>query len=72
MKAKWGAGLAGLMLCLGSSMSPAYASEVLETVQVSERVYALVGELTQRSPDNFGNNMTGGFIIADDGVVVVD
>lgn len=72
MKAKWTAGLAGLLFCLGSSMAPAYASDVFETVQVSDRVYALVGELTQRSPDNLGNNMTGGFIIADDGVVVVD
>ncbi|HSO44973.1 MAG TPA: MBL fold metallo-hydrolase [Rhodoferax sp.] len=39
---------------------------------MSDRVYALVGELTQRSPTNLGNNMTSGFIIADEGVVVVD
>lgn len=49
--------------------SPASA---FETVRVSERVYALVGDLGQRSPQNLGHNMTSGFVIADDGVVVVD
>lgn len=45
---------------------------IFKTVKVTDRVYALVGELTQRSPSNLGNNMTSGFIIADDAVVVVD
>lgn len=45
---------------------------VFKTVKVSDRVYALVGELTQRSKTNLGNNMTCGFIITDDAVVVVD
>ena len=44
----------------------------METVKVSERVYALVGDLGQRSATNLANNMTSGFIIADDGVVVID
>ena len=48
------------------------ADSVFKTVKVGERAYALVGELTQRSPSNLGNNMTGGFIVADDGVVVID
>ncbi|TXT38112.1 MAG: soxH [Comamonadaceae bacterium] len=48
------------------------AEPIFKTVQVTNRVYALVGELTQRSPHNLGNNMTCGFIITDDGVVVVD
>jgi glyoxylase-like metal-dependent hydrolase (beta-lactamase superfamily II) len=43
-----------------------------KTVKVHEWVYALVGELGQRSPSNLGNNMTAGFIIGDDGVVVID
>jgi glyoxylase-like metal-dependent hydrolase (beta-lactamase superfamily II) len=45
---------------------------IFKTIKVTDRVYALVGELTQRSKENLGNNMTSGFIIADDGVVVVD
>ncbi len=43
-----------------------------ETVQVSEQVYALVGELGQRSPENLGHNMTSGFIITSQGVIVID
>jgi glyoxylase-like metal-dependent hydrolase (beta-lactamase superfamily II) len=48
------------------------AEPVMKTIKVTDRVYALVGELTQRSKKNLGNNMTSGFIIADDGVVVID
>lgn len=48
------------------------ASPVFQTVRVNDRAYALIGELTQRSPANLGNNMTAGFIVADDGVVVID
>jgi glyoxylase-like metal-dependent hydrolase (beta-lactamase superfamily II) len=47
-------------------------AHALETVKVGEGVYALVGDLGQRSPENLGHNMTSGFIVADDGVVVVD
>lgn len=55
------------------SATVALATEpMFKTVKVTDRVYALVGELTQRSKANLGNNMTSGFIIADDGVVVVD
>lgn len=46
--------------------------DIFKVVKVNEQVYALVGELGQRSPQNLGNNMTSGFIIADEGVVVVD
>lgn len=48
------------------------AEPIMKTVKVTDRVYALEGELTQRSRENLGNNMTSGFIIADDGVVVID
>jgi glyoxylase-like metal-dependent hydrolase (beta-lactamase superfamily II) len=48
------------------------ATGAFKTVKVTDRVYALVGELGQRSPSNLGNNMTAGFIIGDDGVVVID
>lgn len=41
-------------------------------VKVNDKVYAFIGELTQRSPQNLGNNMTNGFIIGDHEVVVVD
>jgi glyoxylase-like metal-dependent hydrolase (beta-lactamase superfamily II) len=44
----------------------------LEVQRVTEDVYALVGELGQRSPQNLGNNATFGVIVTKDGVVLVD
>lgn len=55
----------GLLLTLSNALA-------FETVQINPRVYALVGELGQRSPENLGHNMTSGFIIGDDGVAVID
>jgi glyoxylase-like metal-dependent hydrolase (beta-lactamase superfamily II) len=59
-----------LMLC--NSTWAVAAEPIFKTVKVTDRVYALVGELSQRSPANLGNNMSCGFIIGDDAVVVVD
>lgn len=63
--------LAALVLLVAANTTQA-VEPIFKTVKVTDRVYALVGELTQRSPRNLGNNMTCGFILADDGVVVVD
>jgi glyoxylase-like metal-dependent hydrolase (beta-lactamase superfamily II) len=43
-----------------------------QTVKLGQRVYALVGELGQRSPHNLGHNMTSGFVVGDNGVLVID
>ena len=43
-----------------------------ETVKVADDVYALVGDLGQRSEKNLGHNMTSGFIITKEGIVVID
>lgn len=48
------------------------AAHAVETVQMANGVYALVGDLGQRSPANLGHNMTSGFIVTDAGVVVID
>lgn len=48
---------------------PAYA---FDTVKVADGIYALVGDLGQRSPENFGHNITSGFIVTAKGVVVID
>ncbi|MES9862839.1 MAG: MBL fold metallo-hydrolase [Candidatus Thiodiazotropha sp. LLP2] len=48
------------------------AAQAFEVVKVNERVYALVGDLGQRSAENLGHNMTSGFIVGDNGVAVVD
>ena len=43
-----------------------------EVQKVTDGVFALVGETTQRSPTNLANNSTHGVIITEDGVVLVD
>jgi glyoxylase-like metal-dependent hydrolase (beta-lactamase superfamily II) len=44
----------------------------LKTVKITDRVYALVGDLGNRSPENLGNNATFGVVITDAGVVLID
>jgi glyoxylase-like metal-dependent hydrolase (beta-lactamase superfamily II) len=48
------------------------AARALDAVKVADDVYALVGELGQRSPSNFGNNATFGVIVTNGGVVLID
>lgn len=40
--------------------------------KIDDNVYALVGELSQRSKDNLANNSTHGVIVTDDGVILID
>lgn len=40
--------------------------------RVVDNVYAIVGPLGNRSPDNLGNNATFGFVVTDEGVLLVD
>jgi glyoxylase-like metal-dependent hydrolase (beta-lactamase superfamily II) len=51
--------------------APALAAP-LQVQKVTDGVYALVGDIGQRSPENFGNNATFGAIVTGDGVVLVD
>jgi glyoxylase-like metal-dependent hydrolase (beta-lactamase superfamily II) len=44
----------------------------LELVTVAKDVYALVGPITNRTPENLGNNATFGFVVTDEGVVLID
>ncbi len=44
----------------------------LDVVPVAEGVYALVGDLSQRSPENLGNNATFGVVVTHEGVVLMD
>lgn len=59
-----------LLLLLCSWVIPAQAFE-LEAQKVSDRVYALVGEIDQRNKHNLGLNNTLGFVITDEGVILV-
>ena len=53
-------GLFGTARVLASDSALPRPEAIFETVQVADGVYALVGELDQRSPANLGNNMTCG------------
>jgi glyoxylase-like metal-dependent hydrolase (beta-lactamase superfamily II) len=44
----------------------------LDVVPVAENVWAVVGDLGQRSPANLGNNATFGVVLTADGVVLID
>jgi len=57
-----------LLLPYGTS----WASGKLELQQVTGNVYAIVGELGNRSPENLGNNATFGFVVTSAGVVLID
>ena len=59
--------IAAVLIWLGNSSVHAF-----EVQKVTDGVYALVGEMTQRSPANLANNSTHGVIITDEGVVLVD
>lgn len=49
-----------------------WASGKLELQQLTDKVYAIVGELGNRSPENLGNNATFGFVVTAAGVVLID
>lgn len=50
----------------------ALPATAMEVIPVAENVYAIVGDLSQRSADNLGNNATFGVVVTDEGVVLID
>jgi hypothetical protein len=48
------------------------ADQKLELQQVTKGVYAIVGELGNRTKDNLGNNATFGLVVTEDGAVLID
>jgi glyoxylase-like metal-dependent hydrolase (beta-lactamase superfamily II) len=47
-------------------------AQALDPLKVADKIYALVGDLGQRSATNLGNNATFGVIITNAGVVLID
>ncbi len=54
------------------SFSPASADAGLVLQKITENIYAIVGDLGNRSPQNLGNNATFGLVITDAGAVLID
>lgn len=61
-----------MLACWAMLSHSAHAQTVLQTHKLAEQVYALVGPVTDRSPDNLGNNANFGVIVTDTGVVLID
>lgn len=50
----------------------ANAEETLRLQKINDHVYALVGPFGNRTAQNLGNNATFGFVVTDEGVVLID
>ncbi|MCR4378116.1 MAG: MBL fold metallo-hydrolase [Rhodospirillales bacterium] len=61
---------AALFVC-GFFATPAFAAS-LEVQTVTDGVYAIVGPHEQRNATNLANNATLGFVVTDEGVLLVD
>ncbi|MEW8207200.1 MAG: MBL fold metallo-hydrolase, partial [Candidatus Thiodiazotropha taylori] len=61
-----------LLFAVVASTASVQAGQVLKTEKLAENVYALIGPLTNRNPENLGNNANFGVIVTDDGVVLID
>jgi len=59
-------------LILALSFGPSWADGKLKLQKVTQDVYAIVGELGNRTKDNLGNNATFGFVVTTEGVVLID
>ncbi|MDJ0832422.1 MAG: MBL fold metallo-hydrolase [Gammaproteobacteria bacterium] len=61
-----------LFLSISLLFSASAIAEKLVIKPVADRVWAIVGPLTNRSPENLGNNATFGVVETDAGVVLID
>lgn len=61
-----------LLFAVVAYSASVHAGQVLKTEKLAENVYALIGPLTNRNPENLGNNANFGVIVTDDGVVLID
>jgi glyoxylase-like metal-dependent hydrolase (beta-lactamase superfamily II) len=61
-----------LTLLLAFTLPGAHAEYLPKAERVIDNVYAIVGPLGQRSPENDGLNATFGFVVTPTGVILVD
>jgi glyoxylase-like metal-dependent hydrolase (beta-lactamase superfamily II) len=64
--------LAVITLLLLGHLSISNAQQDLQLLKVVDNVWSIIGPLTNRTPENLGNNATFGFVVTDDGVVLID
>lgn len=56
----------------GLITASAHANGILKIDKLADDVYALIGPLANRNPENLGNNANFGVVVTDDGVVLID
>lgn len=64
-----------LLILLSSVWLPSLSTAAepgLQVEPVADRIYAIVGPFGNRSAENLGNNATFGFIVTDEGVILID
>lgn len=62
-----------LTLLLSSlTLNIAWADESLTLKKITDNTYAIVGDITNRTPKNLANNATFGFVVTTEGVVLID
>ena len=69
---RWLSFILSLMLIENIIQASEKMSQKLELTQVNDKVWAVVGPLGNRTPDNLGNNATFGFVVTGKGVVLID
>ncbi|MGD8875226.1 MAG: MBL fold metallo-hydrolase, partial [Gammaproteobacteria bacterium] len=62
----------GLLVAAAVVAQAQAASGYFEVQKVTNNVFALVGPLGDRAPENLGNNATYGVVITPEGVVLID
>ena len=60
-----------MLFCFITTVSAA-DKQTLVLKKVTKNVWSIVGPLTNRNKENLGNNATFGFVVTDDGVVLID
>ena len=61
-----------MLSCLMVTSVSAENEQNLVLKKVTNNVWSIVGPLTNRSKENLGNNATFGFVVTDEGVVLID
>ncbi len=61
-----------ILILLLLSTTIVQAEVALEIQKVTENVYAIVGDLDQRSPGNHANNATFGLVVTNEGALLID
>jgi len=61
-----------LWLLIATLASPLQAETSLTVQKVAKNTYAIVGDLSQRNPENMGNNASFGLVVTPEGAVLID